>query len=141
MADTTIHPWTALKNGLRRRCPHCGAGALIDGRLTTREKCSECGLVFERNAGDTWAFWIIGDRIPVAIGIAVIYFGLGPRSWTQGAVFFGALAAFLIATIPHRIGVVVALDYLSRRYWPDADDQSSGSTSVPAAADLRPGAR
>jgi hypothetical protein len=28
----------------------------------------------------------------------------------------------MIATVPQRLGFVVALHYLSRRYWPDPDD-------------------
>ena len=120
MADQMI--WKSLKNGLHRRCPHCGAGALLDGWMTVRDRCAACGLVYERSAGDTWAFWIIGDRIPIAIAIAAVYFGVGPRSWSEGALAIGVVAAALIATIPQRVGLVVALDYLSRRWWPDPND-------------------
>lgn len=120
MSDSLI--WKSLKNGLHRRCPHCGAGALLDGWMTVRDRCPACGLVYERSAGDTWAFWIIGDRIPIAIAIAGVYFGVGPRSWVEGALAIGVVAAALIVTIPHRVGLVVALDYLSRRWWPDPND-------------------
>jgi uncharacterized protein (DUF983 family) len=120
MSDQMI--WKSLKNGLHRKCPHCGAGALLDGWMTVRDRCPACGLVYERSAGDTWAFWIIGDRIPIAIAVAAVYFGVGPRSWIEGALAIGAVATALIATIPHRVGLVVALDYLSRRWWPDPND-------------------
>jgi uncharacterized protein (DUF983 family) len=116
------HTWIALKNGLKKTCPHCGLGPMLDGWLTTRDRCSECGLVFQRNPGDTWGFWIIGDRIPVAIAIAAVYFGLGPHTWVQGALFFGAMAILMIVTVRQRLGFVVALHYLSRWYWPDPDD-------------------
>jgi uncharacterized protein (DUF983 family) len=122
MSDTSISPWTSVKNGLRRTCPNCGSGPLLDGWMTIRHHCPACGLVYERSAGDTWAFWIIGDRIPIAIAIAAVYFGFGPRSWIQGAVVIGAVAIVLIATIPQRLGLVTALDYLSRRRWPDPND-------------------
>jgi len=36
------------------------------------ERCSVCGLVFTRNAGDTWAFTIIGDRLPVGAMIVLL---------------------------------------------------------------------
>ena len=65
----------ALGRGWRKRCPHCGEGSLFSG-WTHLERCSRCGLVFERNPGDTWAFTIIGDRLPVAAIIALIYFGV-----------------------------------------------------------------
>jgi uncharacterized protein (DUF983 family) len=118
----SIHPWIALKNGLQKTCPRCGLGPVLDGWLSSRERCPECGLVYQRNPGDTWGFWIIADRIPVAIGIAAVYFGFGPRTWMQGAAFFAAMAILMIATVPQRLGFVVALHYLSRRYWPDPDD-------------------
>jgi uncharacterized protein (DUF983 family) len=120
MSDQLI--WKSLKNGLHRKCPHCGAGPLLDGWMTVRDRCPRCGLVYERSAGDTWAFWIIGDRIPIALAIAAVYFGVGPRSWIEGALLIGIVAMALIATIPQRMGLVVALDYLSRRWWPDPND-------------------
>ena len=55
---------TALRRGLRKRCPHCGEGRLFSG-WSHLERCSICGLVFARNPGDTWAFTIIGDRLPI----------------------------------------------------------------------------
>src|SRR5262245_2229467 len=114
----TLNPWKALTNGLRRRCPHCGEGALLEGWLTLRARCPACGMVYERSPGDAWAFWIIGDRIPVFVAIAAVYFGVAPRSWGQGVLFIAAIVLVLVVTIPQRLGVVTALDYLSRRYWP-----------------------
>src|SRR5213079_2810099 len=53
---------TALRRGLRKRCPHCGEEPLFSG-WSQFERCSICGLVFTRNPGDTWAFTIVGDRL------------------------------------------------------------------------------
>jgi len=122
MIDTHHGVWSTLKNGLRRMCPHCGQARLLEGWVTVRHDCPVCGLVYERNAGDTWAFWIIGDRVPIGAAIAVLYFGFRPQTWLQAVVFGGALATALIGTIPHRRGFVIALDYLSRRWWPDSAD-------------------
>jgi len=95
---------------------------MLEGWLGTRDRCPACGLVYVRNPGDTWAFWILGDRLPVAVAIAAVYFGVRPHTSLQIVCFLGVLAALLIATIPQRMGLVVALHYLSRRYWPDPDD-------------------
>jgi len=113
--------WTSIRNGIHRRCPQCGVGPLFSGWMTLRDRCPHCGLVYEPGAGDTWAFWIVADRIPIAIAIGAVYFGVGPRSWMQGALVIAAVAMVLIATIPQRIGIVTALDYLSRRWWPDEE--------------------
>ena len=67
----------ALGRGLRKKCPHCGNGPIYVGWAGEVGQCPACGLVYERNAGDTWGWVIVGDRIPVAVGIGIIYFRFG----------------------------------------------------------------
>ena len=38
---------TVLSRGWRRKCPHCGEGAMFKGYLTPRENCDSCGQAFE----------------------------------------------------------------------------------------------
>jgi uncharacterized protein (DUF983 family) len=112
---------TALGRGLRRRCPHCGQGPLFSG-WSHLERCAACGLVFEPNAGDTWAFTIVGDRVPVAAIIVLIYFGVIRSHRVPGLVLLAAFGVLLVWTAPNRWGAGIALHYLSRVYWPDAAD-------------------
>ncbi len=112
---------TALRRGLRKRCPHCGQGRLFSG-WSFRERCSICGLVFALNPGDTWAFTIIGDRVPIGVMIVVIYFGVMRSYPLLGLTAMVALTALLIWTSPNRWGASIALHYLSRVYWPDPAD-------------------
>ena len=109
---------TALGRGLRKRCPHCGRGPLFSG-WTHLERCSACGWEFERNPGDTWAFTVLGDRIPVAAIIILIYFGFARHHHVLGFITFAALGVLLVWTAPNRWGVGIALHYLSSRFWPD----------------------
>jgi hypothetical protein len=95
---------------------------LFAGRWQHLESCANCGLVFERNPGDTWAFTVIGDRLPIAAIIVVIYFGLVRRSFVLGMAAIVLLGALVVWTAPNRWGVGIALHYLSRLYWPDPDD-------------------
>jgi uncharacterized protein (DUF983 family) len=122
---------TALRRGISRRCPHCGVGALFTG-WKHAERCLNCGLVFERNPGDTWAFTIVGDRIPVAVIIVLIYFGIGAKHRLLLVVVFCALGVLLVWTAPNRWGAGIALHYLSRVWWPDPADPLP-----PATADKR----
>ena len=85
-----------------------------------------CGLVFERNPGDTWAFTIIGDRLPVAAIIVMIYFGIGRSHPALGVATFIVLGAVLVWTSPNRWGAGIALHYLSRVFWPDPSDPVPG---------------
>jgi uncharacterized protein (DUF983 family) len=112
---------TVLWRGLRKRCPHCGEGRLFSG-WSQLERCSVCGLVFVRNPGDTWAFTIIGDRVPIGVMIVLIYFGVVPLHPALGLTMLGLLVALLVWTSPNRWGAGIALHYLSRLYWPDPAD-------------------
>jgi uncharacterized protein (DUF983 family) len=112
---------TALRRGLRKRCPHCGEGRLFSG-WSLLERCSACGLVFARNPGDTWAFTIIGDRLPIAGMVVLIYFGVVRTHRTPGLAMLVALAALVVWTARNRWGAGIALHYLSRVYWPDPAD-------------------
>jgi uncharacterized protein (DUF983 family) len=112
---------TALGRGLRKRCPHCGEGPLF-ARWAFIERCSACGLVFARNPGDTWAFTIFGDRLPLGAMIAVIYFGVIRSHRTLGVTLLAGFAALAVWTTPNRWGVGIALHYLSRVYFPDSAD-------------------
>jgi uncharacterized protein (DUF983 family) len=112
---------TALERGLRKRCPHCGEGRLFSG-WAFLESCSVCGLVFAPNPGDTWAFTIIGDRLPLGAMIVVIYFGVVRSRPVLGVTMLIVLAAVAIVTTLNRWGVGIALHYLSRVYLPDPAD-------------------
>ena len=112
---------TALGRGITKRCPHCGRGPLFAGRKHL-PRCSVCGLEYERNPGDTWAFTIIGDRLPIGLMIAILYFTLGRSQPVIGVAAFLLMTAGLIWTAPNRWGVGIALHYLSRVYWPEPAD-------------------
>ena len=109
--------------GVRRRCPHCGRGPLFVRWITPHRKCSDCGLVYLRNHGDIWFFWIVMDRIPILLGIAAIFFGFRITSWLNGIGFFLAIAGPLVATMPQRQGAAIVLSYLSRVYFRDPSDE------------------
>jgi uncharacterized protein (DUF983 family) len=112
---------TALRRGLRRRCPHCGEGPLFSG-WSFFERCSSCGLVFVPNPGDTWAFTIFGDRLPIGAIIVLIYLGVVRSHPVPGLTILVALLGLLVWTAPNRWGMGIALHYLSRVYWPDPAD-------------------
>jgi uncharacterized protein (DUF983 family) len=112
---------TALWRGLRKRCPHCGEGRLFSG-WSQRERCSSCGLIYVRNPGDTWAFTIFGDRLPLGAMVVLIYFGAARLPRAMGTTVLVVLAALLVWTSPNRWGVGIALHYVSRVLWPDPAD-------------------
>jgi len=100
--------------GLCRRCPRCGLGAQFRKWFTLHDRCAHCDLVFEPHSGDTWGFWIIGDRIFLVAAIVLIYFGVRPQDWLWRGVFLGVVIAATVLTMPQRQGVCTALDYYCR---------------------------
>jgi uncharacterized protein (DUF983 family) len=113
---------TALRRGLRKRCPHCGDGPIFSGFAHHLERCPVCGLVYERNPGDTWAFTIIGDRLPIAAIIVLVYFGVARSHPVLGVTAILLLGGLIVWTAPNRWGAGIALHYLSRVFWPDPAD-------------------
>lgn len=124
------HIWPVLRRGLGRRCPRCGEGPLFRRGIQAWERCSACGLLFERNYGDTWMYTILTDRIPIFAGIVAWYFGFRATNWLAASIFFVAMAVPLILTIPHRQGLAIALDYLSRLHFPDPSDEIHGGRAI-----------
>ena len=112
-----------LLRGFRKQCPHCGQGRLFSRWLTLHAECVQCGLVFIRDQGDTWLFYVLWDRVPLFLGIAAIYFGFQVTHWVQAIGFFCAIAIPLLATLPQRQGVAVAASYLLRVYFRDPSDR------------------
>ena len=54
--------------------------------------------------------------------IVVIYFGVARTYRVLGLALLVVLGAFVVYTAPNRWGAGVALDYLSRVFWPDPAD-------------------
>ncbi len=138
--DPTRNFRAVLGRGLRCKCPRCGKGPLFQRWIVTHERCSSCNLLFQRNYGDTWVYMLILDRIPILFGIAVVYFGFRATNWMAAAGFTIAMGLPLIATMRNRQGVALALDYLSRVYFPDPSDEIHGGheLSESEAAALHP---
>ncbi|MEA2491153.1 MAG: hypothetical protein QOH21_2945 [Acidobacteriota bacterium] len=119
-----------LRRGVRGTCPRCGEGPLFRRGIQAHERCSACNLQFQRNYGDTWMFIILLDRVPILFGIVAVYFGFRATDWMLATAFFLALAIPMIATVRHRQGLALALDYLSRVYMPDPSDEIHGGRAI-----------
>ena len=122
--------WTAVRRGLRKRCPRCGEGALFGRWFSLEERCTACSLQYERSPGDTWAFWLIGDRVFLALLIIAVFLVFRSDSWLFGFFLLVVVGGPLVFTMPHRMGVCIALDFLSRCHWGDlAQPEAATSTA------------
>lgn len=117
-----------LFRGLRRTCPHCGRGKIFAKWFTLHQRCTVCDLRFEQNPGDTWALWVIGDRVFVGLLIIIVFIIFRSASWTFGGLVLVGILIPMVWTMPHRMGFCLAFDYLIRAYWGDASE-------IPSPAD------
>jgi uncharacterized protein (DUF983 family) len=124
---------TILARGIRGKCPRCGEGALFERWVVAHERCSSCRLLYQRNFGDIWMFTNIMDRLPIFFGIVALFFGFRVFSFWSGVLFITALTIPMVATIRHRQGLALALDYLVRLYSKDPSDEIHGGHELSAS--------
>lgn len=55
--DDRPDAWTAIKRGLRLRCPKCGEGPILAGYLKPAESCASCGEDFTNLRADDGPAW------------------------------------------------------------------------------------
>jgi uncharacterized protein (DUF983 family) len=121
---------TVLARGIRGRCPRCGEGRLFERWLIVHERCSSCRLLYQRNYGDTWMFTNIMDRVPIFFGIVALFFGFRADGVFTGILFLLAMLVPMVATVRHRQGLALALDYLVRVHFPDPSDEIHGGREL-----------
>ena len=106
---------TALRRGLRGRCPRCGQGRLFRGFNRLRDECPACGLPFEPHSGDTWFFMYMTTAGLTGV-LVVLMFLIRPAVVWAGQIAVAIAAVVVIGlSLPLRKGLAVALDYLVER--------------------------
>lgn len=117
--------WTAMKRGLRGRCPRCGEGKLFRAFLKVNDQCSVCRQdLTHHRADDLPAYLVI-----VIVGHIVVPAGLwietnyAPSVALQLAFYLPiTLAASLILLQPVK-GAVVGLQWAFRMHGFETDEE------------------
>jgi uncharacterized protein (DUF983 family) len=131
---------TVLSRGIRGKCPRCGEGELFAKWVKTKLRCDVCDLLFQRNYGDIWMFTNIMDRLPIFFGVVALFFGFRVTSVWSGILFLGFMVVPMAATVRHRQGLALALDYLWRVRINDPSDNvltMSSNAEAPLSASNR----
>lgn len=121
-ATSLPQPGKVIRRGLRRKCPHCGIGEVLDhGRL--KAACDRCDYVFERRGGDLFFFLYVGAGGISFVFIVLMYL---LRIWAYGWEIRGPYLLLGIGTMiglmSRRMGLAVALDYLARVLFEDRSE-------------------
>lgn len=92
MSDNTQNKLHVLWLGLKLRCPNCGVGHTFSGLFAVNKTCSNCGIRFEREDGES---------------VGGMYFNLGLAELTTLGGFFIVHALFQPPMLPHMLFWVI----------------------------------
>jgi len=90
----------ALIRGFIRRCPQCGEGKLFRGYLTPQEKCSECGLDFEK---------LKADDGPAYITMGLVCLFIVPFFFMMQVIYDPPFGIALIISLPLTLAIILGI--------------------------------
>ena len=110
--------WTALKRGLRGRCPRCGEGKLFRAFLKVDDHCSVCGQDFTAHRADDLPAYlvivIVGHIVvPAALMIETNY---SPPVALQLAIYLPVTLVASLALLQPVKGAVVGMQWALRMH-------------------------
>jgi uncharacterized protein (DUF983 family) len=106
--------FTLLIRGLLLRCPVCGRGKLFHAPFKMNERCSNCGLIFEREVGYFTSSMAINLIISELLIAALVVPLAANQSIPLMQIFiWGAPAPFLLPLIfyHHSRSLWLSMDY------------------------------
>ena len=117
--DTGERPfWPAIRRGLALRCPHCGAGPVLQGYLTVRNQCPLCGEDFSHHRADDGPAYltilITGHLMAPLLYWVFVTFRPAPA--LMATVFTIGTATFALLLLPRLKGAIVALQWAKRMH-------------------------
>jgi uncharacterized protein (DUF983 family) len=99
-----------LMNGLRQKCPACGAGGLFSGYLKRRDACPSCGESFvglDADDGPAWLTIMVAGHV-----IVPLLFFLETRTTLfyplEAAILVLATTATVLLILPFAKGLFIA---------------------------------
>lgn len=115
------------------RCPHCGVASALRNWFDLRERCSACGLRFDRGEEGyhlgAVLFNLIAAEIVFVVGLVIVVVLTWPHPPWNG-IFWGGIALMILLPIlflPFSRTVWLAFDLIFRPSVPGDRDGRSGS--------------
>jgi uncharacterized protein (DUF983 family) len=127
---------TAVWNGMKLRCPHCGEGHLFRGYLKVADKCDACGEELHFHRADDFppylAIIIVGHLIVgLMLHLEMAYEDVAP--WVYMVTMLPAAIILPLVMLPSIKGAVVGLQWANRMYGFDPANRrdEAGLASIP----------
>ena len=118
---------TALKRGLRSRCPRCGEGGLFDGYLKVKPTCPECGLDLTPQRADDGPAYVVILTVGHLVGFSLPIFFEALRDHPLVVACTLSTLAILLSLVMLRPvkGMFVAFQWAKHMHGFGAPDASS----------------
>jgi uncharacterized protein (DUF983 family) len=112
----TARSGSAIRRGLRGRCPACGQGRLFDGLLQVRDHCTACGEplgVLEQGDGPAvFVIMVVGALIvPLVVWLEL---AASPPLWVHVVLWAPLTLVLSLGLLRPAKGVILALSYQHR---------------------------
>ena len=110
---------TAVLNGMRLRCPHCGKGHLFRSYLKVADSCEACGEELHHHRADDFppylAIVIVGHVIVgLMLHLEMAYTDVAP--WVYMVTMLPAAVILPLIMLPSIKGAVVGLQWANKMY-------------------------
>jgi uncharacterized protein (DUF983 family) len=110
--------WTAMKRGLRGRCPNCGMGKIFRAYLKVADACTVCGQDLHHHRADdlpAYLVIVIVGHIVVPLALSIETNFAPPVMWQLGIYLPITLIASLLLLQPVK-GAVVGMQWALRMH-------------------------
>jgi uncharacterized protein (DUF983 family) len=110
MTEKQVNPIVA---GIKGRCPRCGKGALFNGFIDLKDKCSNCDLDYDfADSGDGPAVFIMLIVGFLVVGLAIyVEVNYRPDYWVHAVLWLPSILIFSAGLLRPFKGVLVCLQY------------------------------
>ena len=108
---------SAVRAGVKGRCPRCGQGRLFDGFLKVRPSCEACALDFTTiQTGDGPATFIM-QIAGFLVGFSALFVEIRyhPPMWLHLIVWLPLVVALSLALMRPGRGLMIGLQYRNQR--------------------------
>jgi uncharacterized protein (DUF983 family) len=110
--------WSAMRRGLRGRCPRCGQGKLFRAFLKVDDNCSVCGLDYTPHRADDLPAYlvivIVGHiLVPMILWIETDY---APPVWLQLSIYLPVTLIASLGLLQPVKGAVVGVQWALRMH-------------------------
>jgi uncharacterized protein (DUF983 family) len=110
--------WRAMANGLRRKCPNCGTGALYRAYLKVADTCPSCGEALHHQRTDDaapWGVMLIVCHVVVG-GVLAMEQAWAPSMWVTMGIWAPITVGLSLVLLPIVKGLFVGLQWAFRMH-------------------------